>query len=240
MSTSLPVNAGRDQALTQQSTYGAEYFDWQSRIGRFGGWANLSKFSSYVRDDMKVLDFGAGGGYLLANIRCASKIGIEINPVARAEAACNGIATVQSADEVEHGWADLIISNHALEHCQNPLAELKSLLPKLAPGGTAVFVFPCEAAKNAYRAGDRNHHLYSWSPMSAGNLFSEAGFDVIESKIYLHCWPPRFLPRLLRSVGGRFLFEIGCKAYGVLTYLNLTPAVSSQVRVVARTIAAAV
>jgi hypothetical protein len=70
--------------------------------------------------------------------------------------------------------------------------------------------------------------------MSAANLFSEAGFHVVESKIYLHVRPPRFTPRLLRSLGGRSLFEIGCRAYGVLTYLNLTPAVSSQVRVVAR------
>jgi SAM-dependent methyltransferase len=154
--------------------------------------------------------------------------------VACAEAARNGVTTVRSADEVEDGWANLIISNHTLEHCQNPLAELKGLLRKLAPDGIAVFVFPCEVAENAYRAGDRNHHLYPWSPMSAANLFSEARFHVVESKIYLHFRPPRFTPRLLRSLGGRSLFEIGCRAYGVLTYLNLTPAVSSQVRVVAR------
>jgi hypothetical protein len=147
MSASLPVKAGHGQALTQQSPYGAEYFDWQSGIGRFGGWANLSKFSSYIRGDMKVLDFGSGGGYLLANIRCGSKIGIEINSVACAEAARNGVTTVRSADEVEDGWANLIISNHTLEHCQNPLAELKGLLRKPAPDGIAVFVFPCEAAK---------------------------------------------------------------------------------------------
>jgi SAM-dependent methyltransferase len=234
VSTSPSFQPSHNIEMTRPDPYGAEYFEWQSRIGCFGGWANLSKFSSYIRDDMKVLDFGSGGGYLLANIRCAAKMGIEINPVARAEAARNGVSTVRSVSEVEDGWADIIISNHALEHCPYPLGELRNLLPKLAPGGTAIFVFPCEAAKNAYRPNDRNHHLYSWSPMSAANLFSEAGFEVIESKIYLHFWPPRFIPRLLRSLGGRFLFEAGCRTYGILTYLNLTPAVSSQVRVVAR------
>jgi SAM-dependent methyltransferase len=214
--------------------YGVEYFTWQSGIGRFGGWADLSKFSRYIRDDMKVLDFGCGGGYLLTNIQCLDKIGIEINPVARAEADRNGVRTVGSAAEIENGWADIIISNHALEHCLHPLRELEDLLHKLASGGMAVFVFPCEAARNRYRSDDPNHHLYSWSPMSAANLFSQAGFDVVESKIYLHVWPPRFIPRLLRSIGGRLLFEVGCRLYGVMTYLNLTPAVCSQVRVVAR------
>jgi SAM-dependent methyltransferase len=224
----------RQIGIAERHHYGAKYFEWQSGIGRFGGWANLSKFSSYIRDDMRVLDFGCGGGYLLANIQCREKIGIEINPVARAEADRNSIRTAGSVAEIEDGWADIVISNHALEHCPHPLRELEDLLPKLAVNGIAVFVFPCEAAKNKYRSDDPNHHLYSWSPMSAANLFSEAGFDVVESKIYVHGWPPRFIPQLLRSIGGRFLFEVGCTMYGAMTYLNLTPAVSSQVRVVAR------
>lgn len=234
MNIPLPSEAAPQLGLGKPEHYGAEYFKWQSGIGRFGGWANLSKFSRYIRDDMKVLDFGAGGGYLLANVRCREKIGIEINPVARAEAARNGVRTVRSASEIEDGWADIVISNHALEHCPQPFNELRDLLPKITSDGIAVFVFPCEAAKNRYRPDDPNHHLYSWSPMCAANLFSEAGFEVVESKIYLHFWPPRFIPRLLRAIGGRFLFEAGCRIYGVLTYFNLTPAVSSQVRVVAR------
>jgi hypothetical protein len=226
-------HAGEHPA-TKTSHYGSEYFEYQSKIGRFGGWANLSKFSPYIRDSMKVLDFGCGGGYLLANIQRVEKMGIEVNPVARAEAHRNGIHTVASTAEIDDGWADIIISNHALEHCPHPLHELQGLSSKLAPNGIAVFVFPCEAAKNRYKSSDPNHHLYSWSPMSAANLFSEAGFDVVESKIYLHYWPPRFIPQLLRSVGGRTLFEVGCRIYGTMTYLNLTPATSSQIRVVAR------
>jgi SAM-dependent methyltransferase len=216
------------------SHYGAEYFRWQFEIGSFGGWANLPKFSKYIHPRMKVLDFGCGGGYLLANVNCKEKLGLEINPVARAEAEKSGIRTVASTSEIEDDWADVIISNHALEHCQNPLQELQALLRKLVPGGTAVFVVPCEAIKNSYRTGDPNHHLYSWGPMSLANLFAEAGFTVVESKAYVHSWPPRFTPRLLRSLGGRWLFEVGCRMYGALTYLNLTPASYCQIRVVAK------
>lgn len=216
------------------SHYGAEYFKYQFEIGRFGGWVNLTKFSQYIQPRMKVLDFGCGCGYLLANINCKEKLGVEINPAARAEAERSGIRTVASSADIEDGWADVIVSNHALEHCRHPLQELQALLTKLAPGGFAVFVVPCEAIKNKCRQDDPNHHLYSWSPMSLASLFSEAGFTIVESKPYIHHWPPRFIPRLLRSVGGRGLFEAGCRIYGALTYLRLSPALFSQVRVVAK------
>lgn len=215
------------------SHYGAEYFKWQFEVGRLGGWANLSKFSKYIHPDNKVLDFGCGCGYLLANIKCKEKLGVEINPVARAEVTKSGIRVVGSTSEVEDNWADVIISNHSLEHCRHPLQELEALLRKIVPGGMAVFVVPCETIKYKFRNGDPNHHLYSWSPMSLANLFVEAGFTLIESKAYIHLWPPRFIRRLLRSLGGRWLFELGCTIYGVLAYLNLSSALFSQVRVVA-------
>ncbi|MGC2333804.1 MAG: class I SAM-dependent methyltransferase [Candidatus Acidiferrales bacterium] len=221
------------QAGPANAHYNVEYFKWQSEIGRFGGWANLTKFSKYLRPEMRVLDFGCGGGYLLANINCHDKIGIEVSQTARVAADRQGIRVVASTAAVRDDWADLIISNHALEHCSHPLRELEKLFPKLIPGGMLVFVVPCESIRYRRRANDPNHHLYTWSPMSAANLFAEAGFDVLESKAYIHTWPPRFIPRLLRF-GGRSLFEAGCRVYGALTYLGLSPAVTSQVRIVAQ------
>jgi SAM-dependent methyltransferase len=214
--------------------YDAAYFEWQSRIGRFGGWANVTKFSKFIRPGFNVLDFGCGGGYLLASIACREKVGIEVNPVARAEAQRQGIRAVESVSGVDDAWADLIISNHALEHCLNPLQELRRLLPKVVPGGLIAFVLPCESVRHKCRSEDPNHHLYSWSPMSGANLFAEAGFRVLESRAYIHTWPPRFFPSLLRHVGGRNLFEAGCRLYGALTYWGLTPTTSSQIRIVAQ------
>ena len=226
--------SSRLQSAAVPTHYGAEYFKWQFEIGRFGGWANVTKFSKYIHPSMKVIDFGCGCGHLLPNINCKEKIGVEINPVARAEAEKAGVRAVASISEIDDGWADVVISNHALEHCRHPLQELQAVLPKVVPGGMVVFVVPCEAIKYKYRNGDVNHHLYSWSPMSLANLFAEAGFTVVESKAYIHLWPPRFIPQLLRSLGGRWLFEVGCRIYGALTYLNLTPVLFSQIRVVAK------
>src|SRR5262249_15660473 len=217
-----------------RSPYGREYFEWQSEIGRFGGWANVPKFSEFIRPQMKVLDFGCGGGYLLANISCREKLGIELNPVARLEAQRQGIPAVASVADVQNDLADLIISNHVLEHCQYPLEELVELFAKARREGMVVFVVPCESIRNRRRLDDPNHHLYTWSPMSAANLFAEAGFNVLKSNAYIHTWPPRFLPRMLRRLGGKPAFEIGCRLYGFLTYLGLTPAVACQVRLVAQ------
>jgi 2-polyprenyl-3-methyl-5-hydroxy-6-metoxy-1,4-benzoquinol methylase len=59
--------------------YDAEYFDWQKNIGAFGGWANAFMFGPSVAKDDTVIDFGCGGGFLLKNLDCKNKIGIEPN-----------------------------------------------------------------------------------------------------------------------------------------------------------------
>ena len=42
--------------------YDEKYFGWQRDIGSFGGWANCTKFESYISSGDRVLDFGGGGG----------------------------------------------------------------------------------------------------------------------------------------------------------------------------------
>ena len=36
--------------------YNKEYFSWQSSIGEFGGWANKTKFSSFINKIDQVFD----------------------------------------------------------------------------------------------------------------------------------------------------------------------------------------
>ncbi|MFN2136218.1 MAG: class I SAM-dependent methyltransferase [Candidatus Promineifilaceae bacterium] len=192
--------------------YDKAYFDWQAPIGEFGGWANLTKFREYIRPEDRVLDFGCGGGYLLKNIRCRLKAGVEVNPAAAEMARENGIEVYQSAAAVPDRYVDVIISNHALEHTRHPLNELQSLHGKLAENGKIVFVVPCESISRSYRPDDINFHLYSWSPACIGNLFTEAGYTVVECKPYIHKWPPKY--RTVARLGGRRLFELGCRIYG--------------------------
>src|SRR5664280_44582 len=96
--------------------YDRKYFDWQTSIGEFGGLANRVHFIKYISPDSKVLDFGCGGGYLLKNIECSKKVGVEINPSAAETARKNGIEMFGSVEEVPDNYVDVIISDNALEH----------------------------------------------------------------------------------------------------------------------------
>jgi len=191
--------------------YDKKYFERQSPIGEFGGWANQTKFLNYIGSNSHVLDFGCGGGFLLASLQCAKKVGVEVNPSAAEVAKSKGIEVYSSVAEVPDDYVDVIISDNALEHTLHPLEELKLLHRKLKKGGKIIFVVPCESISHHYKPNDINHHLYSWSPMCLGNLFSEAGFQVIESKPYIHKWPPKY--HLIAKLGRTF-FEIACRIYG--------------------------
>lgn len=181
-------------------------------LGEFAGWASITKFADYISPQDAVLDFGCGGGYLLKNLVCARKWGVEVNPAAVRVAEENGVEVFRSAAAVPDDSVDVIISNNALEHTLQPLVELKALHGKLKRGGRIVFVVPCESIGYSYRPNDISHHLYSWSPMCIGNLFTEAGFSIVEVKPYVHKWPPRY--RTVARVGGRALFELACRVYG--------------------------
>ena len=66
------------------SFYDSEYFDgYQKKIGELGGVLNKFKFQKYISKSDSVLDFGCGGGFLLNNLDCDTKVGIELNDIAR-------------------------------------------------------------------------------------------------------------------------------------------------------------
>ena len=184
---------------------GNDYFAWQRTIGGFGGWANVSKFLEYLQPSDRIVDFGCGGGYLLSQLPQQDKRGIEVSEAARSVASANGITAVASAAELPASWADVIISNHALEHTLQPLDELRALLRVVRPGGRVVFVVPNEGIRRHWNPSDHNHHLYTWAPLNLGHLFTEAGFIVDDCQPFMHKWPP--FHRLIARIGGRPLFD---------------------------------
>ena len=197
--------------------YDAGYFDWQKHIGAFGGWANAYKFRKSISEDDTVIDFGCGGGFLLSHLVCKRRVGIEPNVSAAESVKKFGIehfaSPAEALKELGQGVADVIISNHALEHTLNPLQELKDLKPLLKVGGTIHFVVPCDSIKYQYNPKDINYHLYSWSPQNLGNLFTEAGFTVEYSRPYVHKWPPGY--KKIAKLGWS-TFNLVCRIYGRL------------------------
>ena len=72
--------------MSSSKHYNKSYFDWHSLIGEFGGWANQSKFLPWADKTKTVLDFGCGGGWLLAALPAFERYGVEVNEHALANA----------------------------------------------------------------------------------------------------------------------------------------------------------
>lgn len=208
--------------------YDAAYFDWQAPMGAFGPWANAPHFAAYVGPDKSVLDFGCGGGFMLSSLNCTKKVGVEINPSAAESARAKGIEIYRDAADVPDAYVDVVISNSALEHTARPFDELTKLHRVLAPGGTIVVIVPCEGLGYEFRAGDINQHLYSWSPMGIGNLLAAAGFAVVESRAYMHKWPPHHeqVAKLCSAEG----FQLICRTWAYLERVALVRCFSGRAR----------
>lgn len=211
---------------SSESPYDEQYFEIQRRTGVLGGRLNQFKFAGFINPDDRVLDFGCGGGFLLSQLDCAERAGIEINPAAREQAAQLGITTYASIQDVPDGFATVLISNHALEHVPNPEETLRALQGKLAPGGRVVIVVPHDPML-PFSADDPDHHLYTWTPLTLGNLLQAAGYEVERAEVIHHRWPPK--APLVHRLVGMGLFHALSRLWSRLTGV-------CQVRVVARRI----
>lgn len=200
--------ANDDVAHRYKDEPAQEYWRHQESIGRLGGKLNLFKFVDHVSPSDLLVDFGCGGGYLLENLHCKEKIGVEVNPHAVQVGQSKGLDIRPSLDEVTSDWATVVISNHALEHVIHPFLVLKGMLRVLVPGGKVVLVLPMDDWRNQRVADPRdpNGHLYTWTPQSIYNLLKEAGFVDVEATILAHAWPPYVTriadsPRLFKFLG---------------------------------------
>jgi SAM-dependent methyltransferase len=177
---------------------GERYFGYQERMGRAGASLNRWKFLEHVDSGRVVLDFGCGGGWLLAGLPAARRLGVEPNAAAAAIAREQGIEVYPAAAAVPDAVAEVVISNHALEHAASPFAELRELHRALRPGGRLVLWIPLDDWRVQRRpAANPDHHLYAWTPLLLANLLEAAGFGVDECRVVAHAWPPRF-ERLMR------------------------------------------
>jgi SAM-dependent methyltransferase len=180
---------------------GARYFGWQGSGAELEARIELAKFEAELGPGDRVVDFGCGGGWLLGLLPGAEHTGIEPNPSARAEGRRRGLRIVESAAELDDGSADVVVSNHALEHTLTPWSELRELARILRPGGRLLLWLPIDDWRRQRRPepDDVNHHLYTWTPQLLSNLLAEAGFEVLECRVVAHAWPRyhRTLFRLL-------------------------------------------
>jgi SAM-dependent methyltransferase len=208
--------------------YDASYFAWQCSGGELSAVLDRWEFEPFVGRDDVVLDFGCGGGYLLEALPCYARYGVEPNPEARKQA-LKAARVYSDLDELPQNiFFDTIISHHCLEHVDHPLNVLRKLRSRLKPGGKLVFVVPSESwqKQKAYQANDINQHLYTWTPLSLGNLFAQAGFIIERVDLLCHRWLPK-AHKIYPFISLQAVRAL-CKFWGLVTRTRLVRIVASR------------
>lgn len=201
------MGADRDSRVSSRylGAEGERYFSWQAGAGALAGRLTAPLYAPFVGRDAVVLDFGCGGGALLAALPAGRRIGVEPNPSARAQAASRGLETCERVDDVPDASVDVVVSNHALEHALQPFAELEQLRRVLRPGGRLLLVVPLDdwRTQRDVHGSDPNQHVYAWTPLALANLVRAAGFTVERCDVISRAWPPG-VDRLSRLPGPLF------------------------------------
>ena len=198
-----------------QGEKGAAYFAYQNRFAALGGKLDAQKFAPFVTENDSVLDFGCGGGWVLRELPCKERVGVELNEEAHAVCSANGIKVYKHIADVAERDFDLIISNHCLEHVPYPIEALRALRGLLSPTGKLVVVVPIDdwRTQTDCTGKDIDHHLQTWTSRLMANTLVEAGFAPLEIKILTHAWFPRW-----NQVYGRLpniLFDALCRAWSI-------------------------
>ncbi len=199
---------------------GVEYARYigQDRLNHLGHRLNARLFLPYLSPSMSVLDFGCGNGSLAAELAPhVTRIeGLEVNEYPRTVAKTKqGLIVYGDLSELI-GTApyDAVVSNHVLEHVPNVIETLSLLKSHLKKGGIFVCVVPIDDYRSGehkkWVSGDRDRHLHTWTPLTIGNTFEEAGFRPLEIKILTSAWSEK-----LFFLGDGILQRAACWALAV-------------------------
>lgn len=175
-----------------EGSKGEKYFSHQNQVAADGASLTARKFRPFIPKGASVLDFGCGGGWLLRELDCSNKTGVELNEAAHAACVSNSVRVHKSLDEVDNGPFDIIISHHCLEHVPYPIQALRGLHSKLKDDGRLILVLPIDdwRVQRDFTGSDIDHHLHTWTPRLIANTLAEAGFAMEKVDVITHAWFP--------------------------------------------------
>jgi len=135
----------------------------------------------------RYLDFGCGAGAVLLAARAqgAEAAGVELNQQHReALTGEHGVRVTRDLAELE-GSFDVVSLFHVLEHLKDPVAALRGIRERLAPGGQLVVEVPHadDALLSVYESENFKNftywtcHLYLFTEATLAAVLRKAGFD---------------------------------------------------------------
>lgn len=214
-----------DLSFQGESYYDDDYFAYQKAIGETACKIDILNFKNEIHKDDTVVEFGAGGGFLLKLIEAKEKLGIEINDAAIRNAEKLGIRMVKRVDDVPDEFADVIISTHVLEHVDNPLETLQKLRSKMKENGKIIFVVPYQSDRYEYHKNNIDNEFWNWNGLTLGNLFKRAGYFVTMVEVVHNQYPPNFI---------EILSEAGIETMVCIDKLYSKFSESGSIRIIAR------
>ena len=138
------------------------------------------KFQPLIKPTDVVVEFGVGQGWNLAQLRCAKRIGTDLEDFLPADLKLSGVEFVRDSTSLPNESADVVICHHVLEHVENPPEMLREAKRILKAGGYLLLYVPFEKEHRyrRYDPNEPNYHLYSWNVQTLSNLASSQGFQI--------------------------------------------------------------
>jgi len=168
-----------------------EHLAWRFDFGTDLTAASLSKWLP-AQGHGNVLEIGCGDGKLLSDLTALGWAGVGVEPdsIARTVAIQRGLEVHNGTAEdpplsLPTGKFDLVVMQHVLEHCLDPLVALRTAASFAKPGGMVIVETPnnsakgCRSDRAAWPWLDVPRHLNFFTPHSLSAMCSAADLDVI-------------------------------------------------------------
>jgi SAM-dependent methyltransferase len=138
------------------------------------------KFQPLIKPNDTVLEFGAGLGVNLLNLRCQRRVAFDASDAGREICATTGVEFTTDIEDLQAEEFSVVICHHVLEHVPDPIQVLEQIGAFLAPSGRMILCVPFETTRRhrQFRLDDADRHLFAWNVQTLGNLVTSVGFKL--------------------------------------------------------------